>query len=156
MKIIIGIVILAAVVIGFMTARNLIGKDKTDKERRITDELKIKSQDEPVVPVKVGLRLPDEDGNLTVPLGEAIQYSDKVHGSVGIGYRVEYDKEDFKMDSTSEFDNPGSIARRECGGDSAVKTCILTPLRKGTFTVRIIHEFRGEVEKVVTFRIKVK
>ncbi len=42
-----------------------------------------------------------------------------------------------------------------CGGDSAVQTCTFRALKKGTYAIKIIHEFRGDIEKVITYTITV-
>lgn len=100
--------------------------------------------------------LEDKDSSVSIGMGNSLQYSHSVYGSVGSGYRVEYDKQAFSMDYTAEYDDPEAVAAGMCGGDSAVQTCIFKPLKRGKYTIRIIHEFRGTVERTVTYKITVK
>lgn len=102
------------------------------------------------------ISLGENDSKLTVNVGDQLRYSHSVHGSVGYDYKVEYDKSAFKLTHNTEYDNPESVAMGMCGGDSAVKTCILQALKKGKYKVKVIHEFRGAVERVITYTITVK
>ena len=43
-----------------------------------------------------------------------------------------------------------------CGADSAVKTCVFTPRKKGKYTIKIVHKFRGHTQNVITFNIIIK
>ena len=102
------------------------------------------------------LILEDRDSSISVPLGCDIEYSYSVHGSVGYSYHVEYDEEAFSLSKNMEYNNPDAVAKGMCGGDKAVLTTTLTPKQKGKFTVKIIHTFRGTVERVTTYNISVE
>lgn len=43
-----------------------------------------------------------------------------------------------------------------CGGDQATKTCILEALKKGIYQIKVIHDYRGETERLITYTITVK
>ncbi|MCM1111332.1 MAG: hypothetical protein NC336_08995 [Clostridium sp.] len=100
--------------------------------------------------------LQDTDSAVTIKVGFQLLYSHPVHGSVGSSYRVEYDKNAFELSYDTIYDNPDAVAEGMCGADSAVQTVTLRALKKGQYTVKVIHEFRGDVERVVTYKITVK
>lgn len=100
--------------------------------------------------------LGDEDSKIIVPLGCVIKYSHSVHGSVGYGYEVEYDKRAFTLSENLKYKNPDAVAKGMCGGDEAILTSILTPKQKGRFTVKVIHTFRGSQERVIIYDITIK
>lgn len=102
------------------------------------------------------IQLRDKDSTINIVIGESLSYSHKVHGSVGYWYNEEYDPNAFEMDCFTKYDNPESIAAGECGGDSAIKTCVFKALKSGIYTITIIHEFRGTQEKVITYKVIVK
>lgn len=99
--------------------------------------------------------LEDNDSKMIISIGNEIKYSYPIHGSVGTEYRIEYDSTAFQMSCTTVYDDPISVALGMCGGDKAVRTCKLRPLKLGEYTIKIIHEFRGDVERVVTHTITV-
>ncbi len=43
------------------------------------------------------VKLENKDSKITIKLGSEIEYSHRVHGSVGSSYHVEYDKGAFKL-----------------------------------------------------------
>lgn len=100
--------------------------------------------------------LGDEDSKISIPLGCDILYSHFVHGSVGYNYSVEYDRRAFQLSEKLEYKNPDAVAKGMCGGDEAILTSTLSPMRKGRFIVKIIHSFRGSQERVITHVITVK
>lgn len=100
-------------------------------------------------------RLDDKGGKLTIKVGDTVQYSGKVHASVGIGYWIEYDEDAFVLNCDTKYNNPGAVAAGMCGGDAAVRTCTLRALKKGVYKVNVIHDFRGKTEKVITYTISV-
>jgi len=102
------------------------------------------------------VKLEDEDSKITIKLGSEIEYSHRVHGSVGSSYHANYDKSAFKLSYETKYDNPESVAMGMCGGDSAVQTCTFRALKKGTYKLKVIHEFRGDIERVITYTITVK
>lgn len=87
------------------------------------------------------VRLEENDSEYTINLDDAIQYSHSIHVSVGLSYRLIYDKNAFKISCHTKYDN--SNAADMCGGDSANTTCTLKSIKKGIFIVKAIHEFRA-------------
>lgn len=101
------------------------------------------------------VRLRCVPGGLTVSQGVLIKYSHAVHGSVGITYRMEYNKDAFEMSCDTEYSNPQAVRQHMCGADRGVATCTLKAMKKGTYTIKVIHEFRGEVENTETYTVNV-
>lgn len=99
------------------------------------------------------VNLPKVSGTITINAGDYIKYTHAVHGSVGINYKVEFDDTAFEADYNIKYDDPDAVEAGMCGGDSAVRTTTLTSLKKGKYTVKVIHDFRGTVEKVLTYKI---
>lgn len=97
--------------------------------------------------------LPKVSGSITINTGDDIKYTHAIHGSVGINYTVEFDDTAFEAYYNIKYDAPDAVEAGMCGGDSAMRTTTLTSLKKGTYTVRVIHSFRGTVEKVLTYKI---
>lgn len=106
--------------------------------------------------VDYGWVLPQVDSTITISLFETFSYSQGIHGSVGYDYNVEYDETAFLVDTHVVYDNPKAVEEGMCGGDSAVKTCVFTPRKKGEYTIKIVHKFRGDTKNVITFNIIVK
>lgn len=100
--------------------------------------------------------LPQENDSFFVMRGKELQYSAKVHTSVGIEYKVEYDLKAFKLETKKIYDKPEEVRNGLAGGDSAVMKCVFIPLKSGKYTIKIIHKFRGEIEKIITYKISVK
>lgn len=123
------------------------------RSQNIMDKLNVKNAIEKVS--RDIIILEDEDSEITIMLGSEIEYSHRVHASVGSSYHVEYNKSAFKLSCEKNFDNPESVAMGMCGGDSAVQTCTLRTLKKGSHKIKIIHEFRGDIERVITYTITV-
>lgn len=100
--------------------------------------------------------LGDVDSKISIPFGCDITYSHSVHWSVGYNYSVEYDKAAFKLSENLRYNNHDAVANGMCGGDKAILTSTLTPMKKGRFIVKIIHAFRGGQEQVITHDITIK
>lgn len=93
--------------------------------------------------------------NLTINLGDAVRYSAPVHFSVGSEYTMECDKTAFDIDCSTLYDHPEDMEMGMCGADSAMQIYTLRPLKKGEFIVKAIHDFRGDIERVITYTIVV-
>lgn len=100
--------------------------------------------------------LADRDSRLTICVGNQASYSHSVHGSVGFWYSIEYDHDAFVLSHNVKYDDPESVEKGLCGGDSAVLTCTLRAMRRGTYVVKVVHDYRGDIERVVTYTITVK
>lgn len=124
------------------------------RSQNIMDKLNVKNALEKVS--RDVVTLDDRDSTITIHLGNEIVYSHRVHGSVGSSYRVDYDKSAFKLSYETKYDSPESVAMGMCGGDSAVQTCTFRALKKGAYKIKVIHEFRGDIERVITYMITVK
>ncbi|MCH5311609.1 MAG: hypothetical protein J1E57_06600 [Prevotella sp.] len=98
------------------------------------------------------------EGNdfLKIKTGSVLKYSHSIHESVGYSYNVEYDNTAFEMDYSVKYGNPSAVEAGMCGGDAAVKTCTFKTLKRGTYTIRIIHEFRSNIEGILNYKISVK
>lgn len=123
------------------------------RSQNIMDKLNVRNALEKVS--RDVVKLEDENSKVSIKLGNEIEYSHRVHSSVGSSYRVDYDKSAFKLSYETKYDNPESVAMGMCGGDSAVQTCTFRALKKGTYTIKVIHEFRGDIEKIITYTITV-
>lgn len=102
------------------------------------------------------INLPDKNSTIKIPLGSTLSYSHAVHGSVGYGYHLDYNKTEFAIDYSYKYDNPEAVELGMCGADSAKQTCIIKPLKKGKFTIKVVHTFRGQTERIITYKIVVK
>ncbi len=105
---------------------------------------------------RYSLLLPDKCCTIKVKRGISFAYSHPIYLSVGNDYEVEYDNEAFVKDEVVKYDHPEMIENGACGADSAVMTTIFRALKDGKFTIKIIHKFRGEVEKVLTYMVIVE
>lgn len=83
---------------------------------------------------------------IEIKKGQSVCFSGEEFGSVGTSFLMEYDESAFDVKSTSVYDNPNYDDEPVCGGDSAVRIIILTAKQSGTFKVRCIKDFRGDVE----------
>ena len=92
---------------------------------------------------------------INVSLSETFSYSYNIHGSVGYDYDIEYNKSAFDVETTIAYDDPEAVEAGMCGGDSAIKTCVFRPKKRGTFTIKVIHQFRGNTEDVITYNVRV-
>ncbi len=90
-------------------------------------------------------------------VGETFTYTAKIHPSVGYSFHAEYDnKEAFSENYSVKYDDSKAVSSGLCGADSGQQTITLKALQKGNHTIKIIHEFRGKVEKELTFKLSVR
>lgn len=123
--------------------QNVMGKQsETQKDTALEKPSKIKD-------------LPYRDDTVAINTGEAVRYENEVQHSVGSDFWMEYDSTAFDEECSSLYFDPGSVERNECGGDRALRTCILRPRKTGEFQVRAIHDFRGDTEMVFTYVVVV-
>lgn len=97
--------------------------------------------------------LPDKDATLKVSLGDTVEYSHSVYSSVGHDYRAEYVESAFDKYYHMAYDSPEEVNAGMNGADSGIKTYTFKTLRKGTYTIVITHDYRGNVEKILTYKI---
>lgn len=102
------------------------------------------------------ISLPEKNAVIRIAVGRTLKYSHSVHSSVGYSYRVEYDKSAFEMKYSTRYDNSDAVNSGVCGADSAIETTTFKSLKKGEYIIKVIHEFRGDVENVLTYKIIVK
>ncbi|MBR5332324.1 MAG: hypothetical protein IKV32_03360 [Muribaculaceae bacterium] len=90
-----------------------------------------------------------------ISINDNLSYSGEVHASVGKSYSVEYDTTAFEMQSDIKYNNPESVKAGMCGGDKAVKTVSFTPLKTGDYTIKVLHNFRGQTTDSMTYKISI-
>ncbi len=100
--------------------------------------------------------LPDRNATIAVRLGTVIEYRAKIYPSVGLNYRAEYDKDAFDVTRNVVYDRPKDVEAGMCGSDSGVCYTFFKTLKKGRYSLRIVHDYRGNVQRTVDFKIKVK
>lgn len=76
-----------------------------------------------------------------------LTFTGKVHGSVGIGYRLECDECAFTIERRFCYLYPDKVSAGLCGADEAVVYYELTPFKCGIFRITEVEDFRGEVTK---------
>jgi hypothetical protein len=76
------------------------------------------------------------DGHLT--------FKGRVYGSVGIEYRIEYDKTAFRMEYNYKYVHSKEDRDMLDGADDSTVTYELTPLKKGQFDIYEVEGFRGQ------------
>lgn len=90
-------------------------------------------------------------------IGETFTYTAETYPSVGYSFHADYDdKEAFKEKYSVKYEDPESIEDGMCGADKGMTTLTLRAQKKGKFTVKIIHTFRGKVEKELTLKFSVR
>lgn len=94
--------------------------------------------------------------SVTISLGDAVRYTGTEHRSVGTTYWMEYDPEAFRVEWKKVYEQPAKARRGEEGSDRAQLIHTLHSLKRGEFTVRAIHDFRGDTASVATYHIEVK
>lgn len=97
----------------------------------------------------------DSDGDFFFNVGDKLLYSSQVFGSVGITYKLIFDDSAFEMTEVLKYKHPEEVRAGMCGADDASLLINLTCKRKGVFTVRAIHGFRGNIEKEFVHKITV-
>ena len=77
--------------------------------------------------------------------GEHLTFKGRVHGSVGIEYRIEYDKTAFHVEYSCKYVHPVKEGRIMApGADRKIVTYKVTPLKKGQFEIYEVEGFRGQ------------
>lgn len=76
--------------------------------------------------------------------GDHLTFKGKVYGSVGIEYRIEYDKTAFRMEYNYKYVHSEKERRTLCGADDSTVTYELTPLKRGIFVIFELEGFRGQ------------
>lgn len=99
------------------------------------------------------IALPEKDATLNVSLGDTVGYSHSVYCSVGHNYCAEYDTSAFDKYYHMAYDRPEEVDAGMDGADSGIKTYTFKTLKKGTYTIVITHDYRGNVEKILTYKI---
>ena len=101
------------------------------------------------------IKLDNTTTEYSISTNEILSYSGEVHASVGKSYSVEYDTTAFEMQSDIKYNNPESVKAGMCGGDKAVKTASFTPLKTGDYTIKVLHNFRGQTTDSTTYKISI-
>lgn len=76
--------------------------------------------------------------------GGHLTFKGTVYGSVGIEYRIEYDKTAFRMEYNYKYVHSEKERRTLCGADDSTVTYELTPLKRGIFVIFELEGFRGQ------------
>ena len=76
--------------------------------------------------------------------GDHLTFKGRVHGSVGIEYRIEYDKTAFRMEYNYKYVYSEKERCTLCGADDSTVTHELTPLKRGIFLIYEVEGFRGQ------------
>lgn len=149
MKIKIIIILLCLIATGGVVAVNHLKKDSVSPETSVIQNAFDRMK-------KRTITLPDYDKSLTVRPGTVLEYSATVHSSVGSYWHAEFDKTAFDFEDTFRYYDPNYEQNPNCGGDAGLKTVYFKAKKKGTFTIRILHDFRGDIERTLNFTITVK
>ena len=73
-----------------------------------------------------------------------LTFKGRVYGSVGIEYRIEYDKTAFQVEYNCEYVYSKEDRDMLDGADDSTVTYELTPLKRGIFKIYEVEGFRGE------------
>ena len=76
--------------------------------------------------------------------GDHLTFKSRVHGSVGIEYRIEYDKTAFQVEYNCEYVYSKGDRDMLDGADEYFVTYVLTPLKRGIFKIYEVEGFRGQ------------
>ena len=76
--------------------------------------------------------------------GEHLTFKGRVYGSVGIEYRIEYDKTAFHVEYNCKYVSSQEERYMLEGADESTVTYELTPLKRGIFKIYEVEGFRGE------------
>ncbi len=76
--------------------------------------------------------------------GGHLTFKGRVYGSVGIEYRIEYDKTAFRMEYNYKYVDSEKERRTLCGADDSTVTYELIPLKRGIFVIFELEGFRGQ------------
>ena len=74
--------------------------------------------------------------------GDHLTFKGRVYGSVGIEYRIEYDKTAFQVEYNCEYVYSKEDRDMLDGADNSTVTYELTPLKKGLFDIYEVEGFR--------------
>ena len=74
--------------------------------------------------------------------GDHLTFKGRVHGSVGIEYRIEYNKTAFHMKYIYQYVHSEKERRTLCGADDYTIIYELTPLKRGIFVIFEVEGFR--------------
>ena len=74
--------------------------------------------------------------------GDHLTFKGRVYGSVGIEYRIVYDKSAFQVESNCEYVYSKEDRDMLDGADDSTVTYELTPLKKGLFDIYEVEGFR--------------
>ena len=74
--------------------------------------------------------------------GGHLTFNGRVYGSVGIEYRIEYDKTAFQVEYNHEYVLSKEDREMNEGADESFVTYVLTPLKKGLFDIYEVEGFR--------------
>ena len=74
--------------------------------------------------------------------GDHLTFKSRVYGSVGIEYRIEYDKTAFQVEYNHEYALSKEDREMNEGADESFVTYVLTPLKKGLFDIYEVEGFR--------------
>lgn len=108
------------------------------------------------IATKQNIILDDATKEYNATLNDELYYTHEVHASVGSSYYAEFDSSAFLMRSAMKFNNPASERAITCGGDRGEKTSIFIPKKTGNYTIKIYHNFRGEITDSLIFKVNVK
>ena len=76
--------------------------------------------------------------------GDHLTFNGRVYGSVGIEYRIEYDKTAFRMEYKYKYEYSEEERHKLDGADDSTKIYELTPLKRGIFVIFEVEGFRGK------------
>ena len=76
--------------------------------------------------------------------GDHLTFKGRVYGSVGIEYRIEYDKTAFQVEYNHEYVLSKEDREMNEGADESFVTYVFTPLKRGIFEIYEIEGFRGQ------------
>ena len=87
-------------------------------------------------------------------VGDTFKLKGTRHGSVGINCDLEYDTTAFTVKTSSSYDHPQR--KNMCGGDRQTITYKITCQKSGTYTIKMIEDYRGQKSVVEEHSIVVK
>ena len=96
--------------------------------------------------------IPDQPASL--PVGQTVEFKGTAHGSVGLAFDIDYDKEFFDCEYKSEWANPSK--KDMPGGDKRNVTYTLKAKKSGTTTITTREIFRGTVMHENVFPVIIK
>lgn len=76
--------------------------------------------------------------------GDHLTFKGRVYGSVGIEYRIEYDKTAFRMEYNYKYVYSKEDRDMLDGADNSTVIYELIPLKRGIFVIFEVEGFRGQ------------